>query len=166
MIFEEIDKLYNNNSLETQYELLLEIYDKAIVDFYMYDKYNYLYRKDKIEPQINRNGQITFKKQLIERYKCCIISKNTENTCDGAHIIPYSELKNGNKYDIDNGLLLRTDLHRYFDNKILKINPITLIASFDKEWLNNNKNYEEYNNIKININKNSIKYLIEFYKKS
>ena len=90
MIFEEIDKLYNNNSLETRYELLLEIYDKAIVDFYMYDKYNYLYREDTIEPQINRNGQITFKKQLIERYGCCIISKNTENTCDAAHIIPYS----------------------------------------------------------------------------
>ena len=149
MIFEEIDKLYNNNSLETRYELLLEIYDKAIVDFYMYDKYNYLYREDTIEPQINRNGQITFKKQLIERYGCCIISKNTENTCDAAHIIPYSELKNGNKYDIDNGLLLRTDLHRFFDNKILKINPITLIVSFNKEWLNKNKNYETINGKKI-----------------
>ena len=164
MIFEQIDELYNNESVEKRYKLLIETYDKSIIDYYMYDKYNYLYCEDNINNKINRNGQITFKKLLIERYKCCIISKNTENTCDAAHIIPYSKLDTNNKYNIDNGLLIRTDLHRYFDNKILKINPQTLIISFDSEWLNKNKNYEEYNNIKVDINENSIKYLIEFYK--
>ncbi len=164
MIFEQIDKLYNNESVEKRYKLLIETYDKSIIDYYLYDKYNYLYSEDNINNKINRNGQITFKKLLIERYKCCIISKNTENTCDAAHIIPYSKLDTNNKYNVDNGLLIRTDLHRYFDNKILKINPQTLIISFDSEWLNKNRNYEEYNNIKVDINENSIKYLIEFYK--
>lgn len=164
MIFDQIDKLFANESVENRYKLLIETYNKAIVDYYMYDKYKYLHRNDSINEQINRNGQITFKKQLIDRYKCCIISGNTENTCDAAHIIPYSILDTNDKYNIDNGLLLRTDLHRYFDNKILKINPYTLVVSFDTEWLNKNKNYEEYNNIKVNINENSIKYLIEFYK--
>ena len=164
MIFEEIDKLYNDKSLETKYELLLETYDKAIIDFYMYDKYKYLYVEDTISLQINRNGQDFFKNQLIERYRCCIISKNTEELCDAAHIIPFCKLKNGEKYNVDNGLLLRTDLHRCFDNKKLIIDPDSLIIRFDKEWLDKNKNYEKYNNIKVDINKNSIKYLIEFYK--
>jgi len=167
MIFEELDKidnLHENEQLINKYKSLSETYDKAIVDFYMYDKYNYMYDEDTMNKQINRNGQITFKKQLIERYGCCIISRNTEETCDAAHIIPFSRLKTDDKYNINNGLLLRTDLHRYFDKKIFKIDPLTLIVNFDKDWLDKNQNYNEYNNIKININSNSIKYLIEFYK--
>jgi len=164
MIFEEIDTLYTNEQLENRYELLLEKYDKSIIDFYMYDKYNYLYNKDTQKLQINRNGQTNFKNQLIDRYKCCIISNNTADICDAAHIIPYSQLETTNRYNIDNGLLLRTDLHRCFDNKILIINPQTLIISFDNEWLEKNKNYQIYNNNRVNINENSIKYLVEYYK--
>ena len=167
MIFQQLENIDNQNitkTLNDRYKILIELFDKAVVDFYMYDKYNYLYNIDTLEEQINRHGQILFKKQLIDRYQCCVISKNTEETCDAAHIIPYSKLTIDNKYDINNGLLLRTDLHRYFDTKILKINPLTLIVSFNKDWLAKNQNYNEYNNIKININQNSIKYLIEFYK--
>ena len=46
----------------------------------MYDKYLYLDNVDSLEEQINRNGQFLFKKQLIERYGCCVISKNTVDT--------------------------------------------------------------------------------------
>ncbi len=167
MIFQKLENIDNQNitkTLNDRYKILIELFDKAVVDYYMYDKYLYLDNVDSLEEQINRNGQFLFKKQLIERYGCCVISKNTVETCDAAHIIPYSKLNTNDKYNIDNGLLLRTDLHRYFDNKILKINPLTLIVSFNKDWLAKNQNYNEYNNIKININQNSIKYLIEFYK--
>jgi hypothetical protein len=59
------------------------------------------------------------------------------------------------KYNIDNGILLRADLHKLFDNKQLIINPTTLKISIDPTL--------EFNNKIINIDNNSIKYLKEYY---
>lgn len=168
MIFEFVDKINEtliDISLDEKYKILLQSFDKQVIDFYMYDMYNYIYIKDDSKKlQIKRNGQTIFKLELVKRYKTCIISKNTHDICDAAHIVPYCELDDNKKYNVDNGILLRTDLHNLFDKKILEINPNTLIVSFNEKWLLDNKNYEQYNNIKINIHPNSIKYLIELYK--
>ena len=42
---------------------------------------------------------------------------------DAAHIYPYRGEKDN---DLRNGLLLRTDLHRLFDNHLISVNPDTL----------------------------------------
>ncbi len=70
-----------------------------------------------------------------------------------------------NKYNVDNGLLLRSDLHILFDKNLLKIDPCTTKIILDKTILSNEKmtQYHELNNKKINIHKNSIEFLKELF---
>jgi hypothetical protein len=162
MIFNEIDNIINtsdNLSITEIYDNLsrLNIYDKIVIDFYMYDKYKYIYHHQTVID--NRDGQEEFRKKLINRYGCCIISGSPPITCEAAHIIPYANLTI-DKYNIDNGLLIRADLHKLFDNKQLIIDPITLKISIDSTI----EYYTDFNNKIININENSIKYLKEYYK--
>ena len=162
MIFNEIDNIiltYDNLSMIEIYDNLskLNIYDKIIIDFYMYDRYKYIHNNQILVEK--RDGQEEFRQKLINRYRCCIISDAPPITCEAAHIIPYANLTI-DKYNIDNGLLLRKDLHKLFDNKQLIIDPITLKISINPTI----EYYTEFNDKIININKNSIKYLIEYYK--
>lgn len=108
---------------------------------------DYKITKDKLI----RDGQQIFRDELINKYGCCIVTGETcLATLEACHIIPLCKSKN---YDIDNGLLLRSDLHKTFDHHYWSINPLTL-----KVVINNNihdvgeiKNYENY---KINIQLN------------
>jgi hypothetical protein len=168
-MLEEIDqtiKEYDHLSNNKKYNKLLIYYDKTTVDFYMYDTYKYIHQliddEDDITEQSNRNGQTLFREQLINRYKTCIISGCSPDVCDAAHIIPYAEL-NSEHYNIDNGILLRKDLHALFDNKKLIINPHTLIVRFNENIIKDNKDYIQFNNKKIILNTNSIKYLEIYY---
>ncbi|MCB6183051.1 HNH endonuclease [Leeia sp. TBRC 13508] len=65
----------------------------------------------------NRN-QGPFRKALICLDKCCALTgESTSSALEAAHIIPVSE---GGYENIDNGILLRADLHRlYDDNKFI-----------------------------------------------
>ena len=42
------------------------------------------------------------------------------------HIIPFSQSKDDEKYNINNGIVLRDDIHTLFDKREIKINPYTL----------------------------------------
>lgn len=174
MLFEEIDnkiKKFKHLSMSSKYIQLINIYEKSIIDFYMYDTYKYIHiepiidnNKDDENDEIKkkRNGQSLFRTKLIERYNSCVISGCSYDVCDAAHIIPYAEL-DSDCYNIDNGILLRQDLHTLFDKKKLTINPNTLVVIFDEDILKNNKDYLRFNNLPIDINLNSIEYLKKFY---
>ena len=45
------------------------------------------------------------------------------NVCEAAHIIPFSETLS---FDVDNGILLNSILHKLFDKSYWSINPKTL----------------------------------------
>jgi hypothetical protein len=61
-----------------------------------------------------RPGQARFRRTLLERFKstCVITGCVTEIVLEAAHIKPVSEFGSD---AVDNGLLLRADLHRLFD---------------------------------------------------
>lgn len=61
-----------------------------------------------------RLGQGTFRIAVTDHYerRCAITGERTLPILDAAHIHPFSE---GGSHDLDNGLLLRTDIHRLFD---------------------------------------------------
>jgi len=168
MLFEEIDnniKKIKHLSMSSIYMQLTNIYEKSIIDFYMYDTYKYIHVEPIIEDnelKKKRNGQSLFRTKLIERYNSCVISGGSSDVCDAAHIIPYAEL-DSDCYNIDNGILLRQDLHTLFDKKKLTINPNTLVVIFDDDILKNNKDYLQFNNLPIDINLNSIEFLKKFY---
>ena len=69
-----------------------------------------------------RRGQKKFRTGLIEIYQseCVISGCKLEEVLQAAHIYPYSGEKTNT---LDNGLLLRSDIHDLFDMFLISINP-------------------------------------------
>lgn len=70
----------------------------------------------------NRLGQGAFKVLVTDAYsrRCAITGEKTLPVLQAAHIKPYSE---SGPHAIDNGLLLRADLHILFDKGYLTVTP-------------------------------------------
>lgn len=69
-----------------------------------------------------RPGQREFRNALLRAYsgRCAISGCHIAAVLDAAHIVPYR----GRHMDhLTNGLLLRTDLHKLFDNRLISIDP-------------------------------------------
>lgn len=130
----------------------------------MYDICNYL--NDKYLNKEIRHDQNLFRNDLIKRYKNCLITDSPELLCEACHIIPHSECEDKYKYDVNNGLLLRADLHKLFDSKNIKINPKTLELELSLDILNNKlyEEYHKYNKKKLNIHTKSKYFLEQIYK--
>ena len=79
-------------------------------------------RLKKLTMIAQRRGQSAFRNKLMEIYqgKCVISGCNVAQVLQAAHIMPYSG-KETNK--VDNGLLMRSDLHDLFDQFLITINP-------------------------------------------
>jgi hypothetical protein len=72
-----------------------------------------------------RNGQPKFRAELLKVYggKCCITGDGPEEVLDACHIEDHAT---SGKNQIENGLLLRADLHNLFDCGLLQIDAVTL----------------------------------------
>jgi len=70
---------------------------------------------------IQRRGQHTFRSKLLLAYgfRCCVTEEASIQVLEAAHIIPY---KGETTNHIQNGLLLRSDIHTLFDLQLLSIN--------------------------------------------
>lgn len=145
------------------YKKLIKKYEKSQIDFIMYDTFGYIHKE--LNTHEKRMDQNTFRKKLIKRYENCIITDTDEQICEACHIIPFTDCSGTDKYDVNNGLLLRSDLHKLFDSKDLKINPDTLTLEFSKKILDNAKmqKYKKYHGKKIEVNEASIEYLRKIY---
>ena len=67
-----------------------------------------------------RRGQGKFRREILKAYggKCAVTGSSTRSVLDACHIRPY----NGDDTDhVQNGILLRTDIHTLFDVKLLTI---------------------------------------------
>jgi putative restriction endonuclease len=69
-----------------------------------------------------RLGQGTFRSRVTDAYgrRCAVTGERTLPVLEAAHIRPYSQ-QGPNR--VDNGLLLRSDLHRLFDRGLVTIEP-------------------------------------------
>ncbi len=69
-----------------------------------------------------RLGQGSFQAAIIDAYarRCAITGERVLPALEAAHIRPYGE---GGEHRIDNGLLLRRDLHALFDRGYLTVSP-------------------------------------------
>ncbi|WP_397380885.1 HNH endonuclease [Pseudomonas sp.] len=78
-----------------------------------------------------RTGQRDFRTLLWERYggACCVTGCTIERLVEAAHIVPYRGSQTDGE---DNGLLLRVDLHRLFDEHLVAIDPDRLIFVVSK----------------------------------
>ena len=107
-----------------------------------------------VELKSKRLNQTEFRKEILKKYKKCVISgNNCEYEIEGCHIIPVSD--DGN-YDIDNGLLLERNLHSTFDKYLWSINPNTLFIECGT--LKNIGSIEKYRGKKIILPMNTSLY--------
>lgn len=77
-------------------------------------------RKKVMQEIVRRQGQPKFRQQLLEAYdgQCAVTGCNVEAVLEAAHIAPYFGTDSN---AVQNGLLLRADIHTLFDLGLLKI---------------------------------------------
>ncbi len=68
-----------------------------------------------------RAGQARFRRQLLDVYDgCAVTGTDVERVLDAAHISPFS---GDHSNDVSNGMMLRRDIHRLFDDHLLTVTP-------------------------------------------
>jgi len=89
-----------------------------------------------------RQGQAEFRARLLEAYgnRCALSECDIADALEAAHILPYLGVAANH---VQNGLLLRADLHTLFDLNLFRIDPECLKVSISPklrkthyEWLN------------------------------
>lgn len=108
-----------------------------------------------------RSFQGNFREKVIGHYKfCCISGCNDLAALEAAHIMPYM----GEHTNLlDNGLLLRVDLHRLFDKFLIAIEPNSLKIKVSPQI--SYTYYRSLHNKKLKINANALRknYLERYY---
>lgn len=77
-----------------------------------------------------RQGQAAFRAQILEAYsnQCAITGCKAVAVLEAAHIVPY---RGEHTHRVDNGLLLRADIHTLFDLGLLWITEELKVAVAD-----------------------------------
>jgi hypothetical protein len=75
-----------------------------------------------VAKQAVRQGQQQFRQQLVRAYdgRCAVTGMRTNKVLQAAHILDYRGTQSN---AVQNGLLLRSDIHLLFDNYLIGINP-------------------------------------------
>ncbi len=72
-----------------------------------------------------RQGQQAFRKDLFKAYEghCAVTGFDTNEVLQAAHILDYRGTQSN---IVENGILLRSDIHLLFDSYLLGINPASM----------------------------------------
>ena len=99
-----------------------------------------------------RRGQKKFRDKLIKRYggTCQVSGCSFVELVEAAHIVPYSECKDNS---VQNGLLLRSDIHTLFDLGYLGIDPETLTIKVSPSI--RDSNYRQFEGVTLQTNGSS-----------
>ena len=129
---------FNYNFSSNNKRLDLNIYRENINDQDFFNVKDIQDSRDKILASIcSRQGQGEFRRNLLKVYdnKCAIPNSSITETLEAAHIIPY---KGSSTNHVQNGILLRADIHTLFDLDLLRIDENYIIhldkSIEDKEY--------------------------------
>lgn len=88
-----------------------------------------------------RDGQGSFKGKVLKAYnnKCCISGEDIEELLEASHIQPY---RNRDSNHVQNGLLLRVDIHRLYDNELIFIDENYVVHVSDLITSNQYRQYD------------------------
>jgi HNH endonuclease len=97
-----------------------------------------------------RLGQGTFRVLVTDNYerRCAVTGEKALPVLDAAHILPVGQ---GGQHQMDNGLLLRTDVHRLFDKGYVTVTPDGrfLVSRRLKDDFDNGEPYMPFNGQRI-----------------
>jgi hypothetical protein len=98
----------------------------------------------------NRPKQAAFRAKLLSVYgsTCMITGSTDEEVLEACHIVPDSI---DGEYHTGNGLLLRADLHKLFDEGLMSINPHTGEVCFSKSLTSRDYMEMAVDKIKISL---------------
>lgn len=90
-----------------------------------------------------RLGQGAFRVAVTDAYarSCAVTGEHSLPVLEAAHILPYAE---GGEHRVSNGLLLRTDIHRLFDQGYVTVTPgyrFEVSRQLGEEWHNGRTYY-------------------------
>lgn len=105
--------------------------------------------RQKVSSQITvREGQGNFREQLIREYgcRCCISGCEEGAVIEAAHITPY---KGKHTNILENGLLMRVDIHRLFDKHLIAIEAVSMTVRVAKSVTD--EYYRSLNGAKIKL---------------
>jgi len=147
---------------DQMYDRLIQLYPKSKVDFIMYDRFDYEHQSD--NDRMNRTDD-QFKKDVRKRYDDRCIVSGVRATTQVCHIKPFSMCNEKEKYDPNNGILLRDDIHSLFDRMILTIDPMTMTVRISDDLMNSADDscYHQFNGMPVDIHENSKYYMISKY---
>jgi putative restriction endonuclease len=145
---------YNWELIGNPFDLINEGYtDKKIISEVLEQK--------KLPDEVLRScidrgrDQELFRKILFEAYsnKCCVCGIEIPEILEAAHIIPYRECNDEQKFSVNNGLLLCANHHKLFDNGLLEITKEykIFIKNINLDILINRQNVGIYNGRMINL---------------
>ncbi len=121
---------YNNNENPEQIKMRFELCDERMVKP-RFLKYLHI-----------RDSQAKFRKKLLDVYGnvCAVTGDQPSEVLDAAHIQPYINISSNH---VQNGLILRADIHRLFDKGMISItDDLCIIVS--RFFLSSNSEYEKY----------------------
>ena len=111
-----------------------------------------------------RSGQSGFRENLLSIHgrKCCISGCSISQILEAAHIVPFNGESTNN---VENGLVLRSDLHTLFDCGLVRINPETYTVVLAAELLNDPA-YKDFDNnplpdLEMTVSKAALKHHFE-----
>ena len=112
-------------------------------------------RKRTISEIVQRRGQASFREALMAayNYKCAITGCDAKETLEAAHISPYM---GDHTNCVQNGLLLRADMHTLFDLGQLTISSEKYVTILNTDLRDGH--YGKYHNIKMALPKNKAKW--------
>lgn len=143
-LFQEVCERLQRNSLTGQ-SVLNDTVEQSNTAFLSDTAGSYQYSLTR-----HRLGQGAFRVLVTETYQrqCAISGEKTLPVLDAAHIKPFSE--NG-PHHIQNGILLRSDIHRLFDEGYMTIAPDfrVEVSRRLKEDFNNGRIYYQYHGRKL-----------------
>lgn len=72
-----------------------------------------------------RNGQAAYRQQLLQKYGlvCAVTGPCPAEALEAAHLLAFST---HGRHDVDEGLLLRSDIHKLFDRGLVAVHPSSL----------------------------------------
>lgn len=92
-------------------------------------------RERQLAAVVRRRGQGKFRRELIDAYhgKCAITGCDALDALDAAHISPYRGVRSNM---VQNGLLLRSDIHNLFDLGLIAIDVQTMTLVISEKLAN------------------------------
>ena len=116
----------NKNNLLNQHKKFQYVDEEEMsldLDILLKLKYTNFTEEIQTEERKKRTKQEKFRDDLLKLYGCCVVSgSDCKIELEAAHIIPVSE--NG-IYENSNGIILKSNLHKTFDDYLWSINPDT-----------------------------------------